>query len=246
MDVIPVLDLMGGHVVRGVGGKRDAYAPVRSCLASSSQPGDIARGLRDALGLSRLYVADLDAILADAPQWPVLESLAADGFELLVDAGLRDAARAERLVACGATQVIAGLETLPGPALLDTLLERFSPHQVVFSLDLMNGRPLGNLAGWETNDPAAIAAFAISLDVRSLIVLDLSGVGMARGVSTRDLCRRLRHHHTDISLFTGGGVRDVSDLQQLCEMGVDSVLAASALHDGAIGRREIESVRSGA
>jgi phosphoribosylformimino-5-aminoimidazole carboxamide ribotide isomerase len=244
MDVIPVLDLMGGQVVRGVGGKRDAYAPVHSCLANSSLPGDIARALRETLGLTRLYIADLDAILADAPQWPVLEALAADGFELLADAGLRDAARAERLIACGAAQVIAGLETLPGPVLLDTLMDRFSPQQVVFSLDLMDGRPLGDVAAWETSDPAAIAARAVSQGVGSLIVLDLSGVGMARGVSTRDLCRRLRHQHPDISLITGGGVREVSDLRELCQLGVNGVLVASALHDGAIGLHDIETVQS--
>jgi len=45
MQVIPVLDLLDGHVVRAVRGERAAYLPIRSSLAAGSEPLAIARAL---------------------------------------------------------------------------------------------------------------------------------------------------------------------------------------------------------
>jgi hypothetical protein len=42
MRILPVLDLMNGVVVRGVGGRRSEYRPVASRLAVSADPADVA------------------------------------------------------------------------------------------------------------------------------------------------------------------------------------------------------------
>ena len=42
MKILPVIDLMGGQVVRGVAGRRDQYRPVVSRLTPSSAPLDVA------------------------------------------------------------------------------------------------------------------------------------------------------------------------------------------------------------
>src|SRR5216684_7133564 len=105
MHVLPVLDLLEGVVVRGVGGRRDEYRPVVSRLVDRPDPFSVARAFRDQLGLTRLYVADLDAILHQRPNREVYRSLADEGLELLVDAGLRDVKSAELNLAAGAAQV---------------------------------------------------------------------------------------------------------------------------------------------
>src|SRR5262249_52086733 len=66
MRVVPVLDLKGGVVVRGVGGRRREYRPVVSRLVGSCAPADVAAAFAHHFGLRELYVADLDAI-AGAP-----------------------------------------------------------------------------------------------------------------------------------------------------------------------------------
>jgi hypothetical protein len=63
MQVIPVLDLLDGHVVRAVRGERTAYQPIHSPLAATSEPLHIARALLAASGARTLYIADLGAIL---------------------------------------------------------------------------------------------------------------------------------------------------------------------------------------
>src|SRR5579872_5647704 len=47
MRIVPVLDLLGGVVVRGVGGRRREYRPVVSRLTPSCDPLDVARAFAD-------------------------------------------------------------------------------------------------------------------------------------------------------------------------------------------------------
>jgi phosphoribosylformimino-5-aminoimidazole carboxamide ribotide isomerase len=234
MRVIPVLDLMRGEVVRGVGGRRDEYRALRSRLVDSARPLDVARAFRSVFGLPQLYVADLDALRGGEPQVGHVRALAADGFELLVDAGLRDAGGGHSLLEAGAARVVAALETSSGPEQLAGIVRELGPDRVTFSLDLKAGRVLGDSAPWGTQDPLDIARRAVECGIRSLIVLDLAGVGEGRGVPTIPLCRRLRSACDGVEIITGGGVRDAHDLAELAAAEVDGVLVASALHDGAL------------
>ena len=69
MQVIPVIDLMGGEVVRARMGDRASYRPIESPLSPTSDPVDVVRGLLAAYPFPTLYVADLDAIRARGRQF---------------------------------------------------------------------------------------------------------------------------------------------------------------------------------
>ena len=239
MLILPVLDLLNGIVVRGVGGRRDEYRPVESVLTASAKPLDVARAFRERLGLTTVYVADLDGILHQRPNEPVFRQLVADGFELWIDGGLRSLADANRLRTVGAAKVIVGLETLPDARLLTTLIGEFGAEPIVFSLDLQARQPLLGAAEWPDATPLGIARTVMELGVTQLIVLDLASVGEQRGPSTLDLCRSIRQIAPSVRLITGGGVRNAADLEPLQAARIDSVLLATALHNGAIGRAEI-------
>ena len=241
MHVIPVIDLMGGLVVRGVGGRREAYRPVQSRLATRADALSVARAFRRVLGLEKFYVADLDAILHGRPDLELYRELAGAGFQIIVDAGLRGAADAVELVAAGARAVVAGLETIAGPETLERLCGRSGAADVFFSLDMKAGIPLGDTGPWGTSDPLAIAERAVTCGAARIIVLDLAQVGMECGMSTLTLCRQLRSRHPRVELVTGGGVRTSDDLHAAADAGIDGVLVATALHDGSIGRKEIEA-----
>ena len=90
MRVLPVIDLLGGQVVRGVAGRREEYRPIVSRLTSSTRPLDVARGFREHLRLDELYLADLDAIAGKRAAVDVCAALLSDGFRLWVDAGVND------------------------------------------------------------------------------------------------------------------------------------------------------------
>lgn len=244
MQILPVLDLLGGTVVRGIAGRRSEYRPVVSRLTPNSDPLSVARAFRDQFGLARLYVADLDAILHQRPNLEIYRRLAGEGFELLVDAGLREIRGAETVIKAGAAKVIAGLETWPGPADLAALCRRLGAARIIFSLDLHEGSPLGDRAIWGTSDPFEIAGRAVECGVTELIVLDLAQVGVGDGVTTALLCRRLIQTYPDLDVITGGGVRDMADVRSLQDSGLRGVLLASTLHNGRIGRSDVDALTS--
>jgi phosphoribosylformimino-5-aminoimidazole carboxamide ribotide isomerase len=242
MQILPVLDILNGVVVRGVAGRRSEYRPIVSRLTSASDALSVARAFRDRLGLFRFYLADLDAILHQRPNFGIYRDLAAQGFELLIDAGLKDIASARRILDVGAAKVIAGLETWHGPDELAELCQCFGAHRVIFSLDLLRGAPVGNLDRWRTADPFEIGCRAAASGVGELIVLDMAQVGVGEGITTAELCQRLQQELSGLSIITGGGVRNVDDLWTLARLGVNAVLVASALHDGRIDRDAIASL----
>lgn len=238
MQILPVIDLLGGQVVRGVGGRRSEYKPIVSQLTKSTAPVDVALAFREHFGFDSLYLADLDAIAGKAAALPLYAILTGHGFRLWVDAGLRRADDATALLEHGVDTVIAGLETIAGPSALAGLVEHITPARVVFSLDLKNGRPLVNWSAWGTPLPFEIAQKAIALGVSRILVLDLAQVGVGAGVGTEALCRRLRSFVT-IELAAGGGVRGKEDVASMRATGVDWLLVASALHDGRLTPRDV-------
>jgi phosphoribosylformimino-5-aminoimidazole carboxamide ribotide isomerase len=238
MRVLPVLDLLAGQVVRGVGGRRHEYRPVVSRLTPSCRPLDVAEAFRTRFGLRELYVADLDAIAGAPPALETYAALHAGGFRLWVDGGVRDAATACPLAAAGMEGVIVGLENVAGPAALREVTAELG-QRVVFSLDLKDGIPLGDRAAWDAADGRAIAARAVAVGVRRIIVLDLARVGGGVGTGTEDLCRDLVVSYPGVEILAGGGVRGPDDVRRLRDCGVAGVLVASALHDGRLRAQDL-------
>jgi phosphoribosylformimino-5-aminoimidazole carboxamide ribotide isomerase len=238
MRVVGVLDLLGGVVVRGVAGRRSEYRPVVSRLTASSEPLAVARALRRDLGLSELYVADLDAISGGLPAWDTFAALRADGFTLWVDAGVRDLVAVVHLADRGIGSVVIGLETVCGPEVLAGAVHAVGSG-VVFSLDFRGGSLLGDLARWRSREPAAVAEEAIALGVRRLLILDLARVGVGTGTGTEELCARLAAAHPEVEIAAGGGIRGKADLERLRDLGLAVVLVASALHDASLTRDDL-------
>jgi phosphoribosylformimino-5-aminoimidazole carboxamide ribotide isomerase len=232
MRILPVLDLQNGLVVRGVGGRRQEYRPIVSRLTPSSNPLDVARAFRAHFGFDELYLADLDAIAGRPPAWDTYAALREAEFRLNVDAGVRTTADAKPLAGAGVEGIVAGLETIAGPEVVRDLCRELGSERILFSLDLKEGRPLGNLAAWHTTEAWPIVERAVHLGARRVIVLDLARVGGHGGTGTEEFCARLAGEFPGVEVLAGGGVRDENDLVRLQQAGVMGVLVASALHDG--------------
>lgn len=239
MQLIPVLDLMRGQVVRGVAGQRDAYQPNHSTLVAGSDPVETACALRQAYGVSTMYLADLDALQGRPCSLDVLSRLIESQLRLVVDAGVSTLQQAERLFDAGVNRVVLPLESQTRVDHLAEFVGQFGNDRLVFSIDMKQGRCLGPAA--EDRSPLDVARVALRQGIRRLIVLDLAGVGMNAGVRTLSLCRQILTLHDDIELWTGGGIRSLADLRSCSEAGIQGVLIASALHDGHVSPHDWSS-----
>ncbi len=248
MRVIPVLDLHAGRAVLARGGSRATYRPAPSLLVPERPPGDalaLARAFRDRLGCDECYVADLDAIAGAPPQTALLRSLTRAGVQVLLDSGAADPARARQAVADGVARVVVGLETLPSFDALRAIAAAVGNQRIVFSLDLRGGEPIvaaGAAAALHGAAPLELARAAVAAGAPALLVLDLARVGSGRGLDLA-LVADLRRAHPTLELLAGGGVGSRRDLERLADAGCDGALVATALHDGRLGKDDLDLVR---
>ena len=245
MNVVGVIDLLGGRAVHARGGERSLYLPVAGPNANTraGDPVALARFYLDRLALSTLYVADLDAILGRAPQAAAVRAIAELDAAVWVDAGVRAIGDARAVIAVGAARAIVGLETLPSYAALPEICDAIG-GQVVFSLDLRNGRPLTG-GGVDTSEtPGAIARRAAAAGVSAVSVLDLALVGTGSGPDV-SVFRAVREAVPDIPLLAGGGVGCLDDIERLASAGCDGVLVATALLDGRLSAADVVRAQGG-
>jgi phosphoribosylformimino-5-aminoimidazole carboxamide ribotide isomerase len=249
MRVIPVIDLMGGLVVRGVAGRRSEYRPIRSKLVPDSQPRSAARAFAEQFGFRAVYVADLDAIVhvGDEPPFfaEAYEQIAHCGLSLWLDAGIGTAATAKRLKALVEPRgididFVIGLESLNSASDLAEVVKVIGREKSVFSIDLQDGQPRTKIGRWANASPVDLAYRALAHGLSRLIVLDLADVGTGGGTRTLGTCRQIRQAYgAAVELTAGGGVRGGKDLLSLRDAGCDAALVASALHDGRLTAADV-------
>jgi phosphoribosylformimino-5-aminoimidazole carboxamide ribotide isomerase len=227
MKLIPVIDVMGGAVVRAVGGQRDEYLPIRSVLTNSTSVPEVASAMRAATGSDTLYVADLDAIRGEGP---TAIPPPPDFRRVLLDYGLARPTRSADPRACP----VVGLETASPDGAAPPV-----DHGNAFSFDLFHGRLWKNWEPWVGSPDAVLdlAGRVRSLHFRTWIVLDIGRVGGGGGPGTEATIAMLRREFPGVELLAGGGVRGWDDVNRLTDAGADGVLVASALHDGTLTSR---------
>jgi uncharacterized protein related to proFAR isomerase len=229
MEIIPVLDLKGGVVVRARMGQRHLYAPIVTPLAATSDPLDVARGLLAVHPFATLYVADLDAIERRGDNAAALGRLkgACPGLSLWVDNGIADPAAAARWLAGGIGSLVLGSETQADAALVRALA---GDDRVILSLDFRGDAFQG---------PSAILDEPSAWPAR-VIAMTLARVGSGAGPDVERLAS-VRRIAPGRRIYAAGGVRDAADLAALAHAGIAGALVATAMHDGRLGRAELET-----
>jgi phosphoribosylformimino-5-aminoimidazole carboxamide ribotide isomerase len=208
-SVIPVLDLRGGMVVHAQRGQRQAYQPLRSLLCEGCAPLDIAAVLLNLYPFTIFYIADLDAIEKCGSHRALIETLATrhPQVQWWVDDGSTHPWISKPL---NILQVL-GTESHP-------VLQSFR-EPYVLSLDERAGELLGDTK----------IHHAPSLWPRRLIAMTLAEVGADFGPNISIISYYCTEHPTH-DWYASGGVRDLSDLVQLRDLGAKGVLIATALH----------------
>lgn len=238
MKIIPVLDVLNSVVVHGVGGKREKYYPVKSVLCASSDPVNVASTFRS-LGFDELYVADLDAILNNHANFSLYKQVkAVTDVKLMVDAGINDLEKAQKVLENEVSKIIIGTETLEKLDFVKEAVKLFGKNRVIVSLDLKGGKVVSRDSYIKEKFPVELAKTFQRMNVAQIIVLDLARVGMNKGLNLEIVKEILEQ--TKVEVLTGGGVRDITDLEILRSMGVTGVLVATALHNGRLTIKKLK------
>lgn len=230
-DLIPVIDLMGGLVVHARAGERDRYRPLENSRVSASpDPAAVTRGLLALHPFRTLYIADLDAIRKQGDHKALIFGLRQSfpQLRLWVDAGFSGECGCRRFLAAGLGDLVLGSESQADLRLLDLFGD---DRRLVLSLDFQGQRPLGAAALFEAPERWP----------ERVIAMTLARVGSGGGPDL-DRLGALRRLAPGKRLYAAGGVRGADDLRALVELGCAGALVASALHDGRLGRAELQGV----
>ena len=232
MQIIPVIDLKDGLVVYAVGGDRSHYQPIHchSKLITHSEITQVIAGFLKLYPFRLFYIADLNAITGSGDHNKLIASLLVQHLDITfwIDNGSK----------------LSGLE-IPRTANYKTVIgseSQLAPpdssgkvnHQdFILSLDYKQQKPLGHPA-WFTDS---------SLWPKNVIVMTLNRVGSQSGPDL-DKLGELSAAHPHKNFIAAGGIRHGEDLFRLTEIGVNSALIATALHNGALSCDEIMQLRT--
>jgi len=226
--VVGVIDLQNGAAVHAIAGQRDSY---RAVSIGAGNPAKLIEHYVS-LGVTSLYVADLEAIEKQSPPSEHLEPIAASvEGRVWLDlgwTGKESPATLRRIARLAQTypnlQFIAATECASGIETIGELAAIVGPERTWLGLDYRSGKLLGR-----SSDERLWLEAARERQIAGAVPLDLAAVGTGCGPATESICQRIRAAAPGMRILSGGGVATADDLRKLRDAGCERVLVASAL-----------------
>ena len=226
MEIIPAIDIRGGRCVRLHQGRYDRET------VFDRDPVDAARRWIDA-GATRLHVVDLDGARSGDPvNLPHVARIARLGAPVQCGGGVRDAARARRLLDTGVDRVILGTAAVHDTVLVEALC-RDHPGAIVVSLDARDGFVATD--GWTKTSrvrAADLAAALEALGVPRFVYTDISRDGAMTEPNVGAL--RALVDAVGVPVIASGGVAAREHIAPLAAAGAEAAIIGRALYEGAL------------
>ncbi len=220
MELVLAMDLKGGLVVHGERGDRLNYRPLTWGASPVADPEEFILHIRP----RSIYIADLDRIMGTGSHDATITRCNTRVSHCYADRGCRGP---EDLLRLRHFENVIGTETAGD----DLAGYKFG----YLSLDIKERKVIPSGI-----DPVEYLTSVNELSFDGCIVLDISGVGTARGLD-KELLEQMRDAYAG-KLLWGGGVASSEDLEMLNDSGFDGAIIATALHTNTI---PVEMIRRG-
>ena len=221
---IPVIDLKQHQAVSGKSGMRDTYAPLRTVFAPSSNPVEIAQGLK-LNGADEMYIADLDLIESQGHNIDDVKMVNTI-LPVMFDGGVKNLEGFEFFLNY-AYKIIVPTETLESIDEMRKIFEKYPKERIAVSVDVKNNELLAKHLDLNLSEFREILK---ELDPNEIILLDITGVGTEKGYN-----KKLLDEFGELKdkLIIAGGLNKQS-LSELESLGIKKVLIGTSLHSGEV------------
>ena len=227
MYIIPAIDLRDGKCVRLIQGQYDRQ------INYEDDPVKQAREFSSA-GAKWLHIVDLDGAKLGRPvNTNAISAIAALGlFKIEVGGGLRDEASIQQLLDIGVERAIIGTKAVNDFEWFSKMAEKFS-GKIVLGLDARGSTVATH--GWTQDSHHNLlefAAEAAKLPLAAIIYTDITKDGMMTGPNierTKALIETV-----DIPIVASGGVKELSDIKKLAELGAEAAIIGRSLYEGTL------------
>ena len=217
--LFPSIDLLGGKAVQLRRGNPD------DCALTVDDPVALAERFAR---YGEVAVIDLDAALGRGDNLDLVEAICAR-VEARVGGGIRDHARADRLLRAGARKIILGTAATP------EFLQRYPRDVLVVALDAKKGRVVTE--GWThaTDDTPVARARALEAFCSEFLFTVVDREGMMGGTdleAVQAVVEATANH-----VVAAGGITSVSEIMALDRMGASCQLGM-AIYTGRLSLTE--------
>lgn len=235
IEVVPAIDLMGGRCVRLQQGGFDSQKtyPI--------DPIELAVGFREA-GCKRLHIVDLEGAQKGYPVHLKLISEIAKRTGMIIQSGggIKTKDHFYDAISSGVSKIILGSLAVKNPTLFFDLLGNSNPESIILAADVLHGKVM--ISGWAYSSEYSIHDLVNQFadkGLTSVLVTDIQRDGMLSGPST-DLYWRLQQDFPTMEIIASGGVSNLTDVVNLDQAGVKSVVIGKALFEGHITMAQIK------
>ncbi len=227
MYIIPAIDLLKGKCVRLIQGEYHRQITYENDPVKQAREFSLA-------GAEWLHIVDLDGARVGRPvNTDTISAIAAIGqLKIEIGGGLRDEAAIKQLLDIGAERVIIGTKAVSDFEWFSRMAEKFS-GKIVLGLDARGSKLATH--GWTKDHPQDLldfAAEAAKLPLAAIIYTDIAKDGMMAGPNlerTKALVQAV-----ELPIIASGGVREISDIKKLAELGVEAVIIGRSLYEGTL------------
>ena len=222
---IPVIDLKQHQAVSGKSGMRDTYQPLRTVFAPSSNPVEIAQGLK-LNGADEMYIADLDLIESSGHNISEIK-LVNTILPVMFDGGVKNCESFDFFLDY-AYKIIVPTETIESVEEMEKIFEKYPKERIVVSIDVKNNELYSKNLDLNLSEFKKILK---KLDPNEIILLDITGVGTEKGYN-----QKLLDEFEDMKekLIIAGGLNKES-IGELDSQGIKKILIGTSLHSGEVG-----------
>jgi phosphoribosylformimino-5-aminoimidazole carboxamide ribotide isomerase len=231
IEIIPAIDLRGGHCVRLHQGNYDEET------VFSDDPLDVA--LRwQSMGAPRLHMVDLDGAASGEPRHldTVKEIARAVLIPVQVGGGIRHLETIEALLKAGVDRVILGTAAVENPGLVAEACRHFR-ESVIIGIDAREGYVATR--GWRYDTELKSVALAESmaqLGVRRFIYTDISRDGTLTEPNFSAIAELI--DAIRLPVVAAGGISSLNHLRMLKKLGAEGAIVGKAIYTGDINLKQ--------
>jgi phosphoribosylformimino-5-aminoimidazole carboxamide ribotide isomerase len=235
MLIIPSIDLLHGHVVRLVEGRRE------TAKMYSDRPGLIAAQLVNQ-GARRIHVVDLDGAFArDHVNEGAIKGIIETGAEVQFGGGLRDLGVCRALKQDGVRDLVLGTAAVKDPEFVQAACRQWPGH-IIVSVDARQGKVAVEAWVQQTDvDALELAQRAISWGAASILYTDITRDGTGVGPDVERTAQLARALHP-VPVIASGGIGTIDHIRALAAAGVPAAIVGRALYENQIDLAEAIAV----
>lgn len=237
MRIIPAIDIIEGKCVRLSQGdylQKKIY---------HEKPSEMAKAFEDS-GITYLHVVDLDgAKNRTITNWTSIQEICSS-TKLHIDfgGGITTKSDIRKLFEIGVKQVNIGSIAVKEPEKISVWLEEFGADKIILSADVRNEEIA--VHGWTETSSFSLQQFLSNyqrIGIRFITCTDIATDGMLSGPNI-SLYQKIRNEFPSLKLIASGGIRSLTDIQELNSIGVEGVIIGKALYEGKIKLEELQTL----